>query len=68
MTTINEIFRMHSPQYIDRFSDRMPKQHLNQKIGYAAMFSASSKTLKAFAEDDKWAGGDLPGFFGVLHT
>jgi hypothetical protein len=148
MTTINEIFRMYSPQYIDRFSDRMPKPHFkvikainhcrtsdcgtavyacqgcgqihalfcscgnrhcpscqyqkgriwlqkhldrqlpghhfmftftvpqelrdfirsHQKIGYAAMFAASSKTLKAFAEDDKWAGGDLPGFFGVLHT
>jgi hypothetical protein len=39
-----------------------------QKKGYAAMFAASSLTIKAFAQDDRWAGGDLPGFFGVLHT
>lgn len=32
------------------------------------MFAASSQTIKAFAQDDRWAGGDLPGFFGVLHT
>jgi hypothetical protein len=32
------------------------------------MFAASSDTLKTFAQDEKWAGGDLPGFFGVLHT
>ena len=32
------------------------------------MFAASSGTLKTFAHDEKWAGGDLPGFFGVLHT
>lgn len=32
------------------------------------MFAASSQTLKVFAQDDRWAGGDLPGFFGVLHT
>jgi hypothetical protein len=32
------------------------------------MFEASSQTLKAFAADPKYIGGDLPGFFGVLHT
>ncbi len=40
----------------------------NQKKAYTAMFAASSKTLKVFAADDKFIGGDLPGFFGVLHT
>jgi hypothetical protein len=40
----------------------------HQNKGYAAMFAASSDTLKTFAQDDKWAGGDLPGFFGVPHT
>ncbi len=40
----------------------------HQKIAYGAMFNASSKTLKTFALDNKWIGGDLPGFFGVLHT
>jgi hypothetical protein len=40
----------------------------NQRKAYTAMFAASSQTLKAFADDDKFIGGDLPGFFGVLHT
>jgi hypothetical protein len=40
----------------------------NQRIGYAAMFKASSEALKVLAADEKHIGGDLPGFFGVLHT
>lgn len=32
------------------------------------MFSASSNTIKKLAADEKYIGGDLPGFFGVLHT
>ncbi len=40
----------------------------NQKKAYTALFAASSQTLKAFARDSKFIGGDLPGFFGVLHT
>lgn len=40
----------------------------NQKKAYSAMFAASSQTLKGFAANDKFVGGDLPGFFGVLHT
>lgn len=40
----------------------------HQRKAYAALFAASSQTLKAFAGDDKYMGGDLPGFFGVLHT
>jgi hypothetical protein len=40
----------------------------HQRIAYEAMFAASSQTLKAFAADPKFVGGDLPGFFGVLHT
>lgn len=40
----------------------------NQKIAYAALFSASSQALKDMARDKKYMGGDLPGFFGVLHT
>lgn len=39
-----------------------------QRKAYTAMFAASSQTLKAFAADEKFIGGDLPGFFGVLHT
>jgi hypothetical protein len=40
----------------------------HQRIGYAAMFAASSQTLKKLAADEKYIGGNLPGFLGVLHT
>lgn len=40
----------------------------HQRVAYNAMFAASSYTLKCFAADPKFMGGDLPGFFGVLHT
>ncbi len=40
----------------------------NQRICYSAMFTASSNTMKKLAVDEKYIGGDLPGFFGVLHT
>lgn len=40
----------------------------NQRIAYAAMFKASSETMKKLTPDPKYIGGDLPGFFGVLHT
>ena len=36
----------------------------NQQKCYSAMFAASSQTLKKL----KYIGGDLPGFFGMLHT
>lgn len=40
----------------------------HQRVAYSAMFKASSETLNLLASDDKFMGGDLPGFFGVLHT
>lgn len=40
----------------------------NQRIAYAALFSASSAAMKKLVLDPKFMGGDLPGFFGVLHT
>lgn len=40
----------------------------NQRAGYSALFKASSDTIKKLALDQKHIGGDLPGFFGVLHT
>jgi hypothetical protein len=40
----------------------------NQKKCYPALFKASSGALKVLAADPKHIGGDLPGFFGVLHT
>lgn len=40
----------------------------NQRMGYSAMFAASSQTIKKLAADQKHIGADMPGFFGVLHT
>jgi hypothetical protein len=40
----------------------------HQRIGYAALFAASSVAIKRLAADPKFVGGDSPGFFGVLHT
>ncbi len=40
----------------------------HQRIGYSALFKASSATIKKLAADDTFIGGDLAGFFGVLHT
>ena len=40
----------------------------NQKITYEALFKTSSQALKTLIAKKKYVGGDLPGFFGVLHT
>jgi hypothetical protein len=40
----------------------------NQRHAYAALFRASSQAIKKLALDERHIGGDLPGFFGVLHT
>lgn len=40
----------------------------HQRIGYAALFEASSAALKTLAADPKYIGTRQPGFFGVLHT
>jgi hypothetical protein len=40
----------------------------HQRACYSALFKASSETLKKLAADEKYIGGDLPGFLGVLHT
>lgn len=40
----------------------------NQSPAYSAMFSASSEAIRELAKDPRHIGGDLPGFFGVLHT
>jgi Putative transposase/Transposase zinc-binding domain len=148
METINDIFRVHAPEYLSRFGDAMPAEHRkaiaaiiscrteacgttyfrcescgeqhqvhrscgnrhcptcqhhkarqwldknlnrrlpghhfmitftvpeelrrfirsNQRAAYAALFSASSAAMKKLVLDPKFMGGDLPGFFGVLHT
>ena len=40
----------------------------NQKVAYHALFQASSDALKRLANDPRFIGTDLPGFFGVLQT
>ena len=40
----------------------------NQRVGYSALVKASSEAIKKLVTDPKHIGGDLPGFFGVLHT
>ena len=40
----------------------------HQRLCYSALFKASSETIKKLAADEKYIGGDLPGFLGVLHT
>jgi uncharacterized Zn finger protein (UPF0148 family) len=40
----------------------------NQRTAYSAMFQASSEAIKILAADEKYVGGDLTGFLGVLHT
>jgi len=40
----------------------------SQGEAYNAFFRASSETLKALITNPKYVGGDIPGFFGVLHT
>jgi hypothetical protein len=40
----------------------------NQRMAYSALFKASSEAIKKLAPDEHYIGGNLPGFFGVLHT
>ena len=40
----------------------------HQKLGYGALFAASAGAIKKLVADPKHIGGDLAGFFGVLHT
>jgi hypothetical protein len=40
----------------------------NQRAGNGALFAASAEAIKTLARDARHLGGDLPGFFGVLHT
>ncbi|MDY7037728.1 MAG: transposase [Thermodesulfobacteriota bacterium] len=50
------------PQQIRRFI----RQH--QRVCFSALFKASSETMKKLAANEKYIGGDMPGFLGVLHT
>lgn len=45
-----------------------PFMRKNQCAAYSALFKTSSNAMKKLALDEHYLGGDLPGFFGVLHT
>ncbi len=45
-----------------------PFMRSHQRIAYAALFAASSEAIKRLAADPRFTAGDVPGFFGVLHT
>ncbi|MFQ5615932.1 MAG: transposase [Anaerolineales bacterium] len=45
-----------------------PFMRSNQRLAYAALFAASSDAMRTLAKDPRFVGGDLPGFFGVMHT
>jgi hypothetical protein len=40
----------------------------HQRLGYEALFKASSGAIKKLAADARFLGGDMAGFLGVLHT
>jgi len=40
----------------------------HQRICYTALFAASAEAMKKLCQDPRHVGGDLSGFFGVLHT
>ena len=40
----------------------------NQRFAYSAFFDATSKTMRRLASEHTYFPGDIPGFFGVLHT
>lgn len=50
------------PEPLRRFMRR------HQAEAYNALFAASAEAIKVLAKDEKHIGGDLTGFFGVLHT
>jgi hypothetical protein len=61
MSAIKEIF--------DTYPEKLrPFIRSNQRLAYSAMFKASSEAIKKLAADENYAGAELPGFFGVLHT
>lgn len=45
-----------------------PFMRSHQQIGYSALFKSSADAIKLLAKDEKYIGGDVPGFFGALHT
>lgn len=50
------------PEQIRPFIRRHPR------LAYSALFAASAEAIKTLTTDPRFIGGDIPGFFGVLHT
>lgn len=45
-----------------------PFMRSNQQLSYSALFKSSADAIKLLAKDETYIGGDIPGFFGALHT
>lgn len=45
-----------------------PFMRSHQRLTYAALFVASASAMSILAENPKFVGSDISGFFGVLHT
>ena len=67
ISELNRVFAL-IPEQERRYLSYIVTEGSNQRVAYAALFMASSQTLKKLTSDPKFIGGDLPGFFGVLHT
>ena len=50
------------PEPLRRFMRSHPAQT------YAALFDTAAEAIRELAANPRYVGGDLPGFFGVLHT
>jgi hypothetical protein len=63
--------RLPGPYFLLTFTVPEPLRaflRAHQRVGYGALFEASSQALKKLARDPRHIGTDLPGFTGVLHT
>jgi DNA-directed RNA polymerase subunit RPC12/RpoP len=73
MMWVEKQFERRLPGHHFMITFTVPKQirafiRSHQATAYNAMFKASSEALKKLAADEKFIGGDLPGFMGVLQT
>ncbi len=63
--------KLPGPHFLITFTVPEPLREVlrrHPRVGYEALFAASSKALKTLARDPRLLGSDLPGFTGVLHT
>ena len=66
-------FQRQLPTYHFLITFTVPEQlrpfiRQNQRAAYSALFTTSSEAIRKLAPDHHYIGGNLPGFFGILHT